>query len=82
MIISREFLTFHVHGKFYVIHKINNPKRIVRGDGGFTEGMLFVISFDQGDAIPPHPPSIRALSITTIEMDLVCVSCTFADLKA
>ncbi len=34
---------------------------MVRGDGGFTEGMLFVIFFDQGDAIPPHPPSIRAL---------------------
>ncbi len=39
--------------KFYVIHKINNPKGMVRGDG-FTEGMLFVIFFDQGDAIPPQ----------------------------
>ncbi len=35
---------------------------MVRGDGGFTEGMLFVIFFDQRDAIPPHPPSIRALT--------------------
>ncbi len=45
MIISREFLTFHVHYKFYVIHKINNPKGMVRGDGGFTEGMLFVMLY-------------------------------------
>ncbi len=27
---------------------------MVREDGGFTEGMLFVIFFDQGDAIPPQ----------------------------
>ncbi len=52
-----------MHDKFYVIHNINNPKEMVRGDGGFTEGMLFVIFFDKGDAIPPHPPSIRALYI-------------------
>ncbi len=50
-----------MHDHFYVIHKINNPRGMVRGDGGFTEGMLFVIFFHQGDAIPPHPPSIRAL---------------------
>ncbi len=34
---------------------------MVRGDGGFTEGMLFVLFFIQGDAIPPQPPSIWAL---------------------
>ncbi len=56
-------LTFHVHDKFYIIHRINNIKGMVRGDGGFTEGMLFVISFHQRDAVPPHPPSIRALVI-------------------
>ncbi len=37
-----------MHDKFYVIHKINNPKGMVRGDGHFTEGVLFV----KGDAIP------------------------------
>ncbi len=36
---------------------------MVRGDGGFTEGMLFVIFFDKGDATPPQPPSIRALYV-------------------
>ncbi len=50
-----------MHDKFHLIHKIDNPKGMVRGDGGFTEGMLFVIFFHQGDAISPHPPSIRAL---------------------
>ncbi len=35
---------------------MNNPKGMVRGDGGFTEGMLFVIFFDQGDATPPASP--------------------------
>ncbi len=54
-----------MHDKFYVIHKINNPNGMVRGDGGFTEGMIFVIFFDQGDTIPPHPPSIRALDELT-----------------
>ncbi len=49
-------LTFHVHDKFYVIHKINNPKGMLRRDGGFTDGMLFVFFFDRGDAIPPDPP--------------------------
>ncbi len=29
---------------------------MVRGDGGFTDGMIFVIFFDQGDAIPPATP--------------------------
>ncbi len=43
-----------MHDKFYVIHKINNPKGMVMGDGGFTEGMLFVIFLLFGDAIPPH----------------------------
>ncbi len=39
-----------MHDKFDIIHKINNPK----GDGKWgTEGMLFVIFFDQGDVIPP-----------------------------
>ncbi len=27
---------------------------MVRGDGGFTEEMLFIIFFEQGDAIPPQ----------------------------
>ncbi len=47
-IISREL---HVYDKFYIIHKIKNPKGMVRD---FTEGMLFVIFFIQGDAIPPQ----------------------------
>ncbi len=41
-----------MHDKFYVIHKINNPNG--KGDGGFTEGMLLVIFFDQGGGIPPQ----------------------------
>ncbi len=43
-----------MHDKFYVIHKINNPKGMVRGDGHFTEGVLFVIFFAKGDAIRPQ----------------------------
>ncbi len=42
-----------MHDKFYVIHKIINPKGMVMGDGGFTEGVLFVFFFDKGDATPP-----------------------------
>ncbi len=41
-----------MHDKFYEIHKINNPNG--KGDGGFTEGMLLVIFFDQGGGIPPQ----------------------------
>ncbi len=43
-----------MHDKFYLIHNINDQKGMVRGDGGFTEGMLFAIFFDKGDAIPPQ----------------------------
>ncbi len=35
---------------------MNNPKGMVRGDGGFTEGMFFVIFFNQGGFSTPHPP--------------------------
>ncbi len=45
-----------MHDKFYLIHTINNPKGMVRGDGGFTEGMLFVIFFRQGGYHPPASP--------------------------
>ncbi len=74
--------TFHVHDKFYVIHKMNNPKGMVRGEGGFTEGMLFVKKFDQGDATPPpHPPSIRALYIYIYKCVCVCVCIQYMHIK-
>ncbi len=45
-----------MHDKFYLIHKIDNTKGMEREDGGFTEGMLFVMLYDQGDAPPPPSP--------------------------
>ncbi len=70
------------------MHNIINLKGIVRGDGGFTEGMPFVIFFHQGDAIPPppqHPPSIRALQLfiqchsiyLMLELYIHCLISTF-----
>ncbi len=37
-----------MNDNLYVIHNINNPKGMVRGDGGFTEGMLLSFYFSAG----------------------------------
>ncbi len=63
-----------MHDKFYLIHKIDNTKGMEREDGGFTEGMLFVMLYDQGDAPPPHPPSIQALAMTNPDCALSMIA--------
>ncbi len=57
-----------MHDKFYVIHKISNPKGMVSGDGAFTEGMIFVIF---SPCIPPQFQPCVCIYICKIRLNNV-----------
>ncbi len=61
LLLVRSLLQYQV---LYVIHKMNNPKGMVRGDGGFTEGDAFCHFFRQGGCHPPAPPLNSSPEIT------------------